>query len=168
MNNASLISLLFVALVSAAHAEDVALPGLQFRDAAVNVESRETAPYEQRSISSERGGGRALRSTLEFDLTHGSTEVSAVQFLLKGPAALAESIDLSSCSTGLPETHMGSCKIKPEGLLFYAFSPVNAALPEPSVFRLRFNQPVDSGQIRIEGLVMSDTEGSELTRFRSR
>lgn len=105
--------------------------------------------------------GRSDSIQLGFD--DGGKQVSAVQFLISANADLSTA-DISGCAANLPESHVGGCKVKGQNILFYAFSPVNAALPSGVLGSIE--GVTGSGrnlQVTVSEPVMADVDGVEMT-----
>lgn len=151
-------AMLFVASVQADNGNDpivVALSG----------NGQENPQYSQRDII-RRGsvaGSRTMlagASNVEFAFDAGNEKVSAVQFLISSDVDLSLA-DLSNCASMLPDTHVGGCKVKDEDVLFYAFSPVNAPLPNGVLGSISVNGERNI-QVDISDQVMADVNGVEL------
>ena len=120
---------------------------------------------DKRSIGRDSAPGlgipaRAGNVQLGFDA--GDRQVSAVQFLISADRDLSGA-DISGCAAGLPDTHVGGCKIKGENILFYAFSPVNAALPSGMLGTIALPPGAGSVQVSVTEPVMADVNGVEMT-----
>lgn len=115
----------------------------------------------QREIGRDTGAAGLNRaSNIELAFEAGDQKVSAVQFLISSDIDLSEA-DLSNCAGMLPDTHMGDCKVKGENILFYAFSPVNAPLPDGVLGSISVNAGRNI-EIETSGWVMADINGVEL------
>ncbi len=120
---------------------------------------------DKRSLRRDSGpagnyAGVAGSIALSFDA--GNKQVSAVQFLISADTDLSKA-DISGCADALPDTHVGGCKIKGENILFYAFSPVNAALPSGVLGTISLGSVGVAGQVKVSEPVMADVNGVEMT-----
>ncbi|MGK7295897.1 MAG: hypothetical protein ACNS61_08740 [Candidatus Wenzhouxiangella sp. M2_3B_020] len=118
----------------------------------------------KRSIGRDAGPGLGVPApagAIQLGFDPGQKQVSAVQFLISANHDLSDA-DLSACAGGLPETHVGGCKVKGENILFYAFSPVNAALPGGTLGKIALPAGTASVQVEVSEPAMADINGVEI------
>ncbi|MEX2499950.1 MAG: hypothetical protein WD397_13860 [Wenzhouxiangellaceae bacterium] len=118
--------------------------------------------HELRRDSGPAGGLTAAPGTIELAFDAGSARVSAVQFLISADRDLSAG-DISGCASNLPDTHVGGCKVKGENILFYAFSPINAALPSGVLGSISLGPAASGLTVEVSEPVMADVDGVEMT-----
>mgnify|MGYP005865813619 CR=1 FL=1 len=100
-------------------------------------------------------------SNIQLGFDAGGESISAIQFDITSKLDVA-SFDISACSSNLPSTHIGGCKLKKDRIVFYAFSPTNAELPSGILGNLKLRSGAGVDSITLSNEVMSDTNGVEL------
>lgn len=133
--------------------------------ASISGNSGSASFADKRSLRRDSGPGGGLASapgTIELTFDADGKQVSAVQFLISADRDLSAG-DISGCAANLPDTHVGGCKIKGENILFYAFSPVNAALPSGVLGTISLGSAASGLTVEVSEPVMADVNGVEMT-----
>jgi hypothetical protein len=161
----TLLSLIALCVVSGASAESASenQPVFALTETRLELGNRAPANQRQEIRASSTSEAAPAGSVVVLDFAAGDKAVSGFQFdvVFRSPSRIE--LDLSACTSGLPDSHQGFCReIEPGRVRLLVDSPTNGDLSTSNIGMIKVKGAVTETEIVKSSVVAGDANGQKV------